>query len=104
MQYHLASNVQKQALLHFVISNLTGSERNLLLKIGNNYLKVTLCTFNQDKKHYTESMKELNTVKQNFGEPVASYYERSSKLCTRINSTMPSKSDNEMKANVEIIK
>lgn len=103
----LASNLQKQALLPLLISKLTGSVRYFLQgkKIKDwEEFKVTLCTFYQDQKHYIQLIEELNTVKQNFGKPVASFYERLDKLCAHIFGTIPFQSEEELQPKIETIK
>lgn len=49
-------------------------------------------------------MEELNTMKQNINESVASYYERLDKLCAKIYSAMPYKTKDELDAKIETIK
>lgn len=103
----LASDFQKTAVFAFIISRLTGSARSLLQgKTYQNWdeLKQILCQHYQDKKHYIQLMEELNTLKQNTNESVASFHERIEKIITRILGAMTCRNDIERNSKIQIIK
>lgn len=103
----LANDNQKNALLLFIVSKLTGAVRTQLQgKTYSNWdeLKNLLDNIFQDKKHYLQLMEELNTLRQKPSEPVASFHDKIYKLVSRIINTIPSENQIQRNSKIEIIK
>ena len=103
--FNFATGDQVQALMAYVISKITGSARAQMRDkhISSwDQLKALLLQLYSDKKHYTQLMEELNTVKQNMHENVLNFYNRIDKLCTRILNSL--EQGNETVGRVEMIK
>lgn len=85
--FRFATGNQSEALMAFVISKITGSARAQVRdKAIQTWeeLKTLLLQLYSDKKHYSQLMEELNTIKQHANETVLSFYNRVDKLCTRL--------------------
>lgn len=105
--FRFANNQQTDALIAFVISKITGSAKAQLRdKCITNWqqLKSLLFRLYSDKKHYTQLMEELNTIKQIPSESVQSFYNRIDKLCTRILNSVSCQDERERLGRVETIK
>lgn len=101
-----ASNAQKEPLLAFIISRLTGNAKAQLRdKIVDEWeeLQNILLQLYSDKKHYTQLMEELNTIKQSISEPVVNFYNRIENLTTRILNSISNKSVSEKRGRSETI-
>lgn len=102
----LANDIQKQPLLVFIISKLTGNVRTQLQgKTYNEWieLKSILNNLYQDQKHYILLMEELNTIKQKLNESIFSFHERLDRLIMRIINTMPFTNIDEQKIKIQTI-
>lgn len=105
--FRFANDQQKDALIAFVISKITGSAKAQLRdKTIQSWaqLKGLLLQLYSDKKHYTQLMEELNTIRQNTNETVNSFYNRVDKLCTRLLNCLTCQNENERVGRVETIK
>lgn len=101
-----ASEAQKEPLLAFIISRLTGNAKAQLRdKTVNDWeeLQNILLQLYSDKKHYTQLMEELNTIRQNTNEPVVTFYNRIENLTTRILNSISNKSASEKRGRTETI-
>lgn len=105
--FRFASSHQSDALIAFVISRITGSAKaELRDKTIENWaqLKGLLLRLYSDKKHYTQLMEELNTIRQNNNESVHSYHNRIDKLCTRLLNSITCQDESERVGRIETIK
>lgn len=105
--FYFASGAQTNALMAFIISKITGSARAQLRDKSITTwieLKELLLKLYSDKKHYTQLMEELNTIKQNLNENVLSFYNRIDKLCTRLLNSLVCQNENERIGRVQTIK
>lgn len=105
--FRFATRYQTEALMAFVISKITGNAKAQLRdKIITDwyYLKDLLLKIYADRKHYTQLMEELNTIKQNGNETVQYFYNRIDNLCTRILNSLTCQDEREKIGRVETIK
>lgn len=105
--FRFADESQVSALMAFIVSKITGSAKAQLRdkEISNwNELKSLLLQLYSDKKHYTQLMEELNTIKQNSNESVTSFYNRIDKLYTRILNSLTFKNPSEKIGRCETIR
>lgn len=105
--FRFANPQQTDALIAFVISKITGSAKAQLRDkciTSWEQLKSLLLRLYSDKKHYTQLMEELNTIKQHNTESVLSFYNRIDKLCTRILNSVSCRDEGERLGRVETIK
>nr|CAI5863056.1 unnamed protein product [Callosobruchus analis] len=82
-----ASDTQKDALMAYIISKLTGSAKAQLRDKEFetwSQLKDLLLQLYADRKHYTQLMEELNTLKQSKDETVLRFYNKIDSLTTRL--------------------
>lgn len=101
-----ADESQKEPLLAFIISRLTGNAKAQLRdKVVDSWedLQQTLIQLYSDKKHYTQLMEELNTIKQFRNESVVSFYNRIENLTTRILNSLSGKTTAERQGRTETI-
>lgn len=105
--FNLSPFSHREALMAYVISRITGSARAQLRdkRITSwDELKELLLKLYSDKKHYTQLMEELNTIKQNMNENILNFYNRIDKLCTRLLNTVTYQDVNERLGRIEMIK
>lgn len=105
--FKFAHNSQNEPLIAYVISKITGSAKAQLRdKEINDWkdLKELLIQLYADKKHYTQLMEDLNTIRQNFNESILSFHNRVDKLYTRIVNCISDNDEGTRKARVQIIK
>lgn len=101
-----ADDSQKEPLLAFIISRLTGNAKAQLRdKVVDSWktLQTILLQLYSDKKHYTQLMEELNTIKQFRNEFVVNFYNRIENLTTRILNSLNCKTPAELQGRTETI-
>ena len=82
----LASMGQKNSLLYFILSRISGhATEQLVFHKFNNWceLKERLKILYQEKKHYCQIMEDLNNCKQTRSEDITSYHQRLIKLSSK---------------------
>lgn len=101
-----ADESQKEPLLAFIISRLTGNAKAQLRdKVVDTWedLQKILLQLYSDKKHYTQLMEELSTIKQFKNESCVNFYNRIENLTTRIFNSLNCKTTTEQKGRTETI-
>lgn len=105
--FKFARRPQNEALMAYVISRITGSARAQLRdKAITDWpeLKSLLLQLYSDKKHYTQLMEDLNTIKQSSNENILSFYNRIDKICTRLLNSLNLQDPVERIGRIETIK
>ncbi|RZC33945.1 hypothetical protein BDFB_013542 [Asbolus verrucosus] len=105
--YRFAANHQKEPVLGFILSNITGhASAQIQDKIVHNWheLKEILQQPFSEKKTESQLMEELNTLRQNRDEKIMSFYNRVQSLLTRILNTFSQMNPTERRYRSDMIR
>ncbi|RZC41672.1 Retrotrans gag domain containing protein [Asbolus verrucosus] len=105
--YRFAANHQKEPLLGFILSNITGhANAQIQDKTIHNWheLKELLQQLFSEKETESQLMEEFNTLRQNQDEKIMSFYNRVQSLLTRILNTFSQMNPTERRYRSDMIR